>query len=93
MAVDGRAIFKGAVKFIGGMAVGALVTAGVRTNIVPKNTYEKVMLGIGSFVLSDMVSCGAEKHLDKQCDDIFDMIDSFKGEPVKEIEAIEFEED
>ena len=91
MAIDGRAIFKGAVKFVGSMAVGVLVTAGVRTNVIPKNKYEQIMIGIGNFVLSDMISVKAEEHLDNSCDKIFDVIDSFRGEPVKEIPPVEIE--
>lgn len=92
MTIDGRSIFKGAVKFVGGMAVGVLVTAGVRTNIIPKNKYEQIMVGIGSFVLSDLVSNKTEGYLDEQCDNIFGMFEQLRGEPVKEIEHVQFEE-
>ena len=92
MAIDGRAIFKGAVKFIGSMAVGTLVTAGVRTNVIPKNKYEQIMIGIGNFVLSDMISIKAEEHLDNSCDKMFDVIDGLRGEPVKELNHVTFDD-
>lgn len=92
MKLNGRSIFKGVVKFVGSMGVGALVTIGLKQNIISKNTYEKIMIGIGSFVISDMISSKAEEHLDKQVDEMFDMVDTLKGEPVKEIEHVNFEE-
>lgn len=92
MKINGREVFKGIVKFVGSMGVGALVTIGVNQNVIPKNKYETIMLAIGKFVVSDMVSSKAETYLDDQCDKVFDLIDSFKGEPVKEIPPIKFDE-
>lgn len=89
MKVDGRGIFKGIVKFVGSMGVGTLVTLGLKQNIIPGNKYEKIMCAIGSFVLSDMISSQADKYLEGQVDEGFKLIDSLKGEPVKEVPHVD----
>lgn len=89
MNINGKEIVKGIVKFVGSMGVGSLVTIGLKQNIISKNTYEKIMIGIGSFVLSDMISSKAEAYLDGQVDEMFDFVEKIKGEPVKDIPHIE----
>ena len=89
MKLDGRSIFKGIVKFVGSMGVGTLVTLGVKQNIIPGNKYEKIMCAIGSFVLSDMISSQADKYLEGQVDEGFKLVDSLKGEPVKEVPHVD----
>lgn len=79
MTINARSIIKGAAKFIGSMGVGALVTIGVKQNIIPSNKYEKIMTVIGSFVLSDMISSMAEEYIDKQCDSMFGTVDEVKS--------------
>lgn len=79
MKLNGRSIFKGIVKFVGSMGVGALVSLGVKQNIIPVSKYDKIMCAIGSFVLSDMISTKAEEYLDQQCDSVFDTVDSVKN--------------
>ena len=92
MKVDGRGIFKGVAKFVGSMGVGTLVTLGLKQNIISKSTYEKIMVAIGSFVISDMISSKAEEYLDGQVDEVFAFVDKIKGEPVKEIGHVKFDE-
>lgn len=79
MKLNGRSILKGIVKFVGSMGVGALVSLGVKQNIIPVSKYDKIMCAIGSFVLSDMISTKAEEYLDQQCDSVFDTVDSVKN--------------
>lgn len=90
MKFDGKKILKGVAKFVGSMGVGTLVTIGFKQNVIPKKLYEKIMIGIGSFVIADMVSMKAEKHIEDQIDEVFDFVDQLKGEPVKEIPHIDF---
>lgn len=79
MNIKPRSIFKGVAKFVGSMGVGALVTLGLKQNVIPGNKYEKIMCAIGTFVISDMISTAAEEYLEKQCDSIFDASDSIKN--------------
>lgn len=88
-----RSFIKGATTFVGSMAVGTLVTLGVNQNIIPGNKYEKIMIGIGKFILSDMISMKADEFVGNQIDKAFDLIDDFRGEPVKEIKHIDVEEE
>ncbi len=74
-----RNTVKNAARFIGSMAVGTLTGLLVKQNVVPSSTYEKIAVGIGSFILSDMVSVKAEDHIDTQIDKIFDTVDEVKN--------------
>ena len=83
MKINPKNAIKGVIKFAGSFAVGSLVTIGLKQHIIPKNTYEKIMVGLGSFVLTDMISTAAESYLDKQTEEVYETIEKLKGEPVK----------
>lgn len=68
---------KNIARFIGSFAVGGLASLLVKQNVVPKNVYEKVVVGLGSFVVSGMVSSKAEDYIDKEIDTIYDSLSSF----------------
>lgn len=89
MAIKGKDVVKGIAKFVGSFGVGALVSIGVKQNIIPKSLAEKILIGIGSFVLSDMISAKAEEHIDEEVDKLYDLVESLRGEPVKEIKEID----
>lgn len=92
MKVDGRGIFKGVAKFVGSMGVGTLVTLGLKQNIISKSTYEEIMSEITKLPIATMIFSKAEEYLDGQVDEVFAFVDKLKGEPVKEIGHVKFDE-
>lgn len=86
-----RETVKNIARFIGSFCVGGVTSLLVKQNILPKNLYEKIVVGIGTFVLSDMASTKAEDHIDKQIDNIFDTWDSIKLENNLSRKIIEIE--
>lgn len=72
-----RDTIKKGLRFVGSFCVGTVMTLFLKQNVVPEKTYEKIAVGIGSFVLSDMISVQAETHIDGVVDRVYDTIDQF----------------
>lgn len=78
---------KGIVSFAGSMCVGSLVSMIAKNNVMPANMYEKVVVGVGSFILSDMVSSKAGNYIDSQFDVSVKQLKEIKNVVEQEQEA------
>lgn len=74
-----RDIIKKGIRFVGSFCVGTVVSLFLKQNVEPEKTYEKVAIGIGSFVIGDMVSSQAERYINDTIDRVYDTIDQYKS--------------
>lgn len=75
-----RETVKSIASFIGSFCVGGVVSLGVKQHIIPKNVGEKIMIAVGSFVISDMISDKASEYIEGKIDEVCDTFDKNKLE-------------
>lgn len=80
---------KGATKFVVSVGVGAIITNAVTftTPVLAIGVLKKAAIGVGSFVLSAMVSEKASDYADEKIDEFIDEIKKFSEDEIqKEVE-------
>lgn len=57
------------IAIIVGASAAAAVNAAIKNNVIPNNTYSKIVLGIGAFAISSMAGDRARNWAKKEMDD------------------------
>lgn len=75
-------VVKGILSFAGSACVSSMVGLFIKQNIAPEKKLDKISCAVGSFVLSSMISDQADKYLDAQIDQVYDIARSIKHSQV-----------
>lgn len=81
-------VLKGATKFVVSVGVGSIVSNAVAftTPVLAVGVLKKAAIGVGSFVLSAMLSDKAGDYTDEKIDELIDEIKKLDDENVKEVQ-------
>lgn len=71
-------VVKGILSFAGSACVSSMVGLFIKQNIAPEKKLDKISCAVGSFVLSGMISDQADKYLDAQIQQVYDLAEQFK---------------
>lgn len=68
MVVDIVKVAKCGLKLAAGAGTASIVRGIVLNNVSPRNKWDRISIGVGCFVIGDMLASAVDQHLDKLVD-------------------------
>lgn len=90
--MDIRAVIKGVTSLVGSSCAGWAVEKFIKSYLIPRSDLQKWAIKIGAWSIGGLISLKVSDSLEKEVDNVFEVVDKIIGKPVEEIKPVEVRE-